>query len=68
MRSPRIAARRQAEFRARIEAGETRANDTALMLAAYRAGYADALAGKPPRPPAGGNAAIAYLAGGLDAA
>lgn len=68
MSRPRTRARRLAEFRARIEAGETHVDDIALMLAAYRAGYADALAGKPPRPPAGGNAAIAYLAGGLDAA
>lgn len=68
MRSPRIAARRQAEFRARIEAGGLDADEVARMLRAYRAGYADALAGEPPRPPAGANAALAYIAGGLDAA
>lgn len=62
----KTAAQRMREFRARIKASSQPENEKKIMLQAYRLGYADALAGKKPNPPAGVNAAISYIAGGLD--
>ncbi len=60
-------AQRMREYRARIKASSEPANVQKMLIAAYEAGYADALKRLPPNPPAGANAAIAYICGGLDA-
>jgi hypothetical protein len=56
------------EYRARIAASREPEKVKAMLIAAYEAGYGDALARRPPNPPAGANAAMAYICGGLDAA
>lgn len=54
------------EYRARIKASSDPESVKKILIAAYEQGYADALKRLPPNPPAGANAAIAYVCGGLD--
>jgi len=63
----KTAAQRMREFRARMKASSQPENEKAIMLQAYRQGYADAVANKKPNPPQGVNEAISYVCGGLDA-
>lgn len=61
-------AQRMKEYRARIAASREPEKVKAALIAAYEAGYGDALARRVPNPPAAANAALAYVCGGLDAA
>lgn len=61
-------AQRMKEYRARIKASNEPEKIKAMLIAAYESGYGDALARKAPNPPAGANAAMAYICGGMDAA